>query len=347
MYQDVNDTDYHQHATPPLLISSSLLPPGDQSCDTPPLVPPRNQSNRSHQPPKQRIYHILESPNGSQASTEGSAETPPPLYDEVAHLQYDKNSSPMTATPTNTPTQTPPFPPKFDHRQSRMKNGVRRESGSSVANGYKEPTPIGFYPSGSTSPQLPLHIFTSSSPSPLLTNGIISQMSQESSDADTPPLPLQLHEDSDEVFSSSTSATTPSPLPVVNLQRPYYQRLHRHHSQHQFVTKRTGTPHSYAVPSRSGSMPRGYQRPQPRGAYQRQTSCQASLRSHKIHPLGGEAAMPLESETVHIKKSSSIPSSMMHGTRRTRSNSVPGEEVCQRFLKVTILLSFFVMFLGD
>ena len=94
-------------------------------------------------------------------------------------------------------------------------------------------------------------------------------------------------------------------------------------------------------------MPRGYQRPQPRGAYQRQTSCQASLRSHKIHPLGGEAAMPLESETVHIKKSSSIPSAMMHDTRRTRSNSVPGEEVCQRFLKVIILLSFFVMFLGD
>ena len=43
--------------------------------------------------------------------------------------------------------------------------------------------------------------------------------------------------------------------------------------------------------------------------------------------------MPLESETVHIKKSSSIPSAMMHDTRRTRSNSVPGEEVCKRFFK--------------
>ncbi|XP_019856862.1 PREDICTED: uncharacterized protein LOC109585293 [Amphimedon queenslandica] len=316
VYQDVQDTDYHKHVALPALPHSDLPPNRyDQSSEAPPLVPPRNQSNRSL--PKQRIYHVLESPGSSQGSTE-CVETPPPLYDEVSAVVQDmQNMSPKTATPTNSPIQTPPLPSRLSCHTGWKRNGA------TVANGYQEPGRVSSSPCFSPSPQLPLHLFSSSSPSPLLTNGVVI----DSSDALTPPLPvLRAEDDDDDVFSSSASNTIETtPSPIAGNRHQTYQKLYRRHSQSQLKAMRAVTPHSYAVPSRSGSMPRGYQRPPPRGNYQRQNSCQANIRSHRVHPAVGDSE-GVGQDAVHIKKSSSIPSAIMASTSRNRSSSVPGEE---------------------
>lgn len=319
VYQDVQDTDYHKHVALPAPPHSDLPPnPYDQSSETPPLVPPRNQSNRLL--PKQRIYHVLESPGSSQGSTE-CVETPPPLYDEVSAVVQDmQNMSPKTATPTNSPRQTPPLPSRLSYHTGWKRNGV------AVANGYQEPGRVSSSPCFSPSPQLPLHFFSSSSPSPLLTNGVVI----DSSDAQTPPLPALRAEDDDDVFSSSASNTIETtPSPIAGTRHQTYQKLYRRHSQSQLKAIRAITPHSYAVPSRSGSIPRGYQRPAPRGNYQRQNSCQANIRSHRVYPVVGDSDGVGQGvvDGVHIKKSTSIPSAIMTSTRN-RSSSVPGEEVC-------------------
>ena len=315
----------------PVPLHSDLPPnPYNQSSETPPLVPPRNQSNRSQtQLEKQKIYHVLESPGSSQGSIE-CVETPPPLYDEVSAVMQDMQSlSPKTATPTNSPTQTPPLPSRLGCHTNWKRNGA------TVANGYKEPARVSSSPCFSPSPQLPLHLLSSSSPSPLLTNGAAIH----GSDALTPPLPVLRAGDDDDVFSSSASNTIETtPSPVASARHQAYQKLYRRHSQGQSKTMRAVTPHSYAVPSRTGSMPRGYQRPVPRGNYQRQNSCQANLRCHRVYPVVGDAE-GVGQDLVNIKKSTSIPSAIMASTSRKRSSSVPGEEV-----RLLIISGFYFIF---
>ena len=269
----------------------------------------------------------MESPGSSQGSTE-CVKIPPPLYDEVSGVVQDMQSlSPKTATPTNSSTQTPTLLSRLGCHTNWKRNGA------TVANGYKEPAHVSSSPCFSPSPQLPFHLFSSSSPSPLLTNGAAIH----GSDALTPPLPVLRPED-DDVFSSSVSNTIETTPPVASARHHVYQKLYRRHSQGQSKIMQAVTPHSYAVSSRSGSMPRGYQRLAPRGNYQRQNSCQANLRCHRVHQVVGDAE-GVGQDLVNIKKSTSIRSAIMTSTSRKRSSSVPGEEVC-----LLIISGFYFIF---